>query len=64
MHSLRVHGKAVHEQRRDYKCDECDATFTANASLKKRVATVHEKKKDHKCAQCDYASVRSGGLRS
>ena len=38
--------RAVHEQRRDHACPQCDAAFTAAGSLSTHVRTVHKQREE------------------
>ena len=40
---------SVHDERKPFKCEICDAYFENNANLKKHAKSVHEAKKTFKC---------------
>ena len=42
-----MHIAAVHEGRKRFKCDTCDAKFTQKSKLNTHVATVHEEMKPY-----------------
>jgi hypothetical protein len=43
---LRRHVRAVHEQRKDHTCTQCDAAFAEAGSLRTHVRAVH------RCSPC------------
>ena len=45
--NLNTHIAAVHEGRKHFKCDTCDAKFTQKSKLNTHVATVHEEMKPY-----------------
>ena len=49
---------SVHEGKKPFKCNLCDASFAEKCNLKKHVSTVHEGKKPFKCDICkaDFTS--------
>ena len=55
------HVKAVHRQRKPFKCNECTQKFAERNGLKSHVDAVHLKLKPHACDQCDMTfSARRG----
>ena len=44
---------SVHEGKKQFKCDICDAKYGHNHHLNRHVATVHEGKKQFKCDVCN-----------
>ena len=49
----------MHEGKKQFKCDICEAEFGQKVILNRHVATVHEGKKPFKCEICD-ARLRFG----
>ena len=48
---------AVHDVKKDFKCDICETTFNKKNNLNVHVATVHEGKKPFECDRCVCVSV-------
>ena len=42
-----------HEEKKPFKCDICDYSFSRKSTLKTHVASVHKGKKPFKCNICD-----------
>ena len=53
---------AVHEDHKDYKCEDCGKSFSEAGSLKKHIYTVHEGHKDYKCEDCGKSFTQSQSL--
>ena len=51
--NLNGHIAAVHEGRKPFKCNTCDACFSYKQYLDGHIAAVHERKKLFKCNFCD-----------
>jgi KRAB domain-containing zinc finger protein len=51
--SLKRHVLSVHEGKKPFKCNICDATFAKNSNMKNHFSAVHEGKKPFKCIICD-----------
>jgi uncharacterized Zn-finger protein len=50
---LETHSKQKnHEEKKQFKCDECNKSFTAKSSLNGHIRAIHERKKDFKCNVC------------
>ena len=60
---LTKHIAAVHEGKKPFKCEACDAKFTSKQGMNGHIATVHEGKKPFKCKPCDYECAQKGQLR-
>ena len=50
---MKIHVATVHEGKKTFKCDICNANFGQKSTLNKHVATVHEGKKQFKCDICN-----------
>ena len=48
-----IHIASVHEGKKHFKCNICDAGFTQKASMNGHISSVHEGKKPFKCSMCD-----------
>ena len=55
------HIASVHEGKKPFKCDTCDARFALMHHLKSHIASVHEKKRFN-CAKCDASFTQKGHL--
>ena len=44
-----VHVATVHERKKPFKCDLCNAEFTSKQRMKGHIATIHEGEKQFKC---------------
>ena len=53
---------SVHDERKPFKCEICDAYFENNANLKKHAKSVHEAKKTFKCPVCVATLTQKGSL--
>ena len=52
------------KERKPFKCNICDASFSEKGSLNKHVASVHEGKKPFQCTICDAKFGARGTLNS
>ena len=50
MADLNRHVTSVHEGKKPFQCNACDASFAQNSDLKKNKASVHEGNKPFKSA--------------
>ena len=50
---MKRHVTAVHENKKPFKCEICDYSFSQKGGLEQHVAAIHEKKKLYKCDICD-----------
>ena len=48
------HIATVHEGKKPFKCEACDAKFKSKQGMNGHIVTVHEGKKLFKCEICDY----------
>ena len=48
-----LHVSSVHEGKKPFKCNICDASYSGRTVLKLHIAAVHERKKPFKCDTCD-----------
>ena len=48
---LKRHVKTVHEQVRDFECQQCDKAYSMKDDLNKHIKRVHNLKR-HKCSVC------------
>ena len=51
--SLNKHAATVHERKKQFKCDLCNAQFITKQSMKVHISTVHEGTKQFKCDICN-----------
>ena len=49
---LDKHIAAVHEDKKPYKCTNCNFSFAFKGSLNKNCDVIHERKKQYKCSRC------------
>ena len=54
--------RSVHDERKPFKCEICDAYFENKANLKKHAKSVHEAKKTFKCPVCVSTLTQKGSL--
>ena len=59
---MTFHIDTVHEKKKPFLCNSCDASFAARGNLNKHVATVHEKKKSFKCNTCNVTFAHKQSL--
>ena len=57
------HIESVHEGKKPFKCNECDAAFSVKRSLKMHIESVHEGKKPFACKFCDASFGQKGNLK-
>ena len=62
--NLFAHIKAIHEDRKTYKCDKCGKLFTKASNLKAHIHIVHEDNKDHKCESCGKSFSQADKLKT
>ena len=43
---------AVHEDKKPYKCTDCNFSFAFKESLDKHYDVIHERKKQYNCSRC------------
>ena len=53
-----------HEDKKSFRCDTCDASFSLQKHLKGHIALVHEGKKPYKCNHCDDSFSNTTVLKS
>ena len=51
--NLNSHMESVHEKKKPYKCEICDANFTEKQGMVSHTQSVHEGIKPFKCDICD-----------
>ena len=56
--TLNSHIASVHEGKKPFKCDICNASFTKTGNLNRHVASIHERKKPF------YAKISSDSFSS
>ena len=47
-----------------FKCDKCDAKFTAKTSIERHIKAIHDKIKDFECPTCDDKFSYKGNLQN
>ena len=60
---MKIHIDSVHERKKPFKCNICDASFAVKGNLKKHLASVHEGKKPFTCNFCDTSFREKGSLK-
>ena len=55
---MNVHVTTVHDGKKQFKCDICNAKFRLKCMLNQHVATVHEEKKQFKCEINETVKLR------
>ena len=53
----------VHDGKKPFQCDACDASYVSKKGLQYHVAAIHEGKKPFECTRCDMAFSQSGNLK-
>ena len=53
---------AVHEDHKDYKCEDCGKSFSEVGKLKRHIHTDHDGHKDYKCEDCGNLFTGLHGL--
>ena len=56
---LKRHMKTVHENRKDYQCEQCGKSYAQKDTLKKHENGVHFKMKPYECEICGKAYILS-----
>ena len=52
---MKGHIATVHEKKKPYECDICNACFARKYHLKSHVESIHhERKKSRKCSLCNF----------
>ena len=59
----KVHFESFHEEKKPYKCDICDKSFSLKSILQTHIGSVHKKKNPFKCEICDYRCSQKGDLK-
>ena len=57
------HIASIHEGKKPFQCNICDATFVGKGGLNRHVASVHEKKKPFQCSICDSSFAEKSKLK-
>ena len=52
------------DDKKSFKCDTCDASFTLQKHLKGHIALVHEGKLPYKCSHCEQSFSNTAVLKS
>ena len=60
--NLNKHIASVHDGKKPFKCNICEASFPQKQNLNIHIASVHEGKKPFKCNSCDASFVSKHGL--
>ena len=60
---MKRHVVVVHEGRKRFKCEICNAEFGQKSDLNKHVAVVHEGKKQFTCDICNSEFGQKGTLK-
>lgn len=60
--TLYHHKRGIHGENKPYKCDQCDASFNFNHSLRLH-RLKHSGQRPHKCTQCDKSYLTSNHLK-
>ena len=63
---MRRHLRRVHEGKKDYKCEKCNAAFTEKRRLKSHLQYVHDKNQNmnHKCNYCEKSFILPSMLKN
>jgi predicted SprT family Zn-dependent metalloprotease len=56
-HEDQLYSLEEKENKRPYKCQNCDASFVQKGNLKVHISAVHEGKNPYKCQSCDARFV-------
>ena len=56
------HVAIVHEGKKPFKCDICDARFSRKDPLNVHIASIHEEKKPFNCEICDKKFSQRGSM--
>ena len=59
--NTRTNNKNVYEEKKIYKCGECDVRFTTKNHLEEHI-TVHDQKELFKCINCDRTFAQKSNL--
>ncbi|KAF6213010.1 hypothetical protein GE061_010724 [Apolygus lucorum] len=55
--------KGLHKKKLQYKCDECDSSYTTLQYLNRHKRTIHLREKPFKCELCAYATSNKDHLK-
>ena len=56
--------ESVHEGKKPFKCNICEANFSRKDGLKTHVMNIHEQKKPLKCSICEATFSEKIGLKT
>ena len=49
---IKTHNETVHQQKKDYHCDQCEKSFGRNSNLKRHKQMVHLHERQFGCEIC------------
>ena len=61
--NLNKHIESVHDGKKAFKCNICDASFSQKGNLNVHIDSVHEEMKPFKCKICDASFSRKATLK-
>jgi KRAB domain-containing zinc finger protein len=61
---LNKHIVEVHELKKPFECNVCQAQFARKEQVKQHISTVHEKLKLFQCSICDHKTSTKGNMKS
>ena len=56
-YNLQVHIEAVHQGRKDYKCNVCRKLISHKGNMEAHVRLVHDGEKPFECDRCEHRPI-------
>ena len=62
--NMNQHVAVVHEGKKPFECELCDACFSKKVGLETHISMVHDGKKSFECNLCQFATATEGNLKA